>query len=72
MAAGAEAFANSVASGVEGVVVRSDEPYCDVCLADVMQMKPIEGAENDGARGFFKGIGKGLVGSVKLHMDFCR
>ncbi|THH01814.1 hypothetical protein EW026_g979 [Hermanssonia centrifuga] len=45
--AGAEAFANSVASGVEGVV-----------------LKPIEGAESDGAMGFFKGIGKGLVGVV--------
>jgi len=45
--AGAEAFANSVASGVEGVV-----------------MKPIEGAESEGALGFFKGVGKGIVGAV--------
>jgi len=45
--AGAEALANSVASGVEGVV-----------------MKPIEGAESGGAVGFFKGVGKGLVGAV--------
>lgn len=27
-------------------------------------MKPIRGAESEGAAGFFKGIGKGLVGSV--------
>ncbi len=27
-------------------------------------MKPIEGAESGGAAGFFKGIGKGLVGLV--------
>ncbi|CAL1695807.1 unnamed protein product [Somion occarium] len=47
VAAGAEAFANSVASGFEGVV-----------------LKPIEGAENEGALGFFKGVGKGLVGAV--------
>ncbi|KAF8640890.1 hypothetical protein AX17_000538 [Amanita inopinata Kibby_2008] len=45
VAAGGEAFANSVTSAVEGVV-----------------MKPIEGAETEGALGFFKGIGKGLVG----------
>ncbi|EIM83408.1 uncharacterized protein STEHIDRAFT_170692 [Stereum hirsutum FP-91666 SS1] len=45
--AGAEAFANSVASGAEGLV-----------------MKPIEGAESEGAVGFFKGVGKGLVGAV--------
>lgn len=47
VAAGAEALASSVASGVEGVV-----------------MKPIEGAESEGALGFFKGVGKGLVGAV--------
>ena len=29
-----------------------------------MQMKPIEGAESGGALGFFKGVGKGLVGFV--------
>ncbi|KAI5124698.1 hypothetical protein M0805_004304 [Coniferiporia weirii] len=45
--AGAEAFANSVASGVEGVL-----------------MKPIEGADAEGAFGFFKGMGKGLVGAI--------
>ena len=27
-------------------------------------MKPIEGAESEGALGFFKGVGKGLVGHV--------
>lgn len=27
-----------------------------------MQSKPLEGAEKDGAIGFFKGIGKGFVG----------
>lgn len=26
------------------------------------QMKPIEGAESGGALGFFKGVGKGIVG----------
>lgn len=30
-------------------------------------MKPIEGAETEGAVGFFKGIGKGLVGRVTKH-----
>lgn len=25
-------------------------------------MKPIEGAESEGAKGFFKGVGKGLIG----------
>jgi vacuolar protein sorting-associated protein 13A/C len=45
VAAGAEAFATSVASGMEGIL-----------------MKPIEGAESGGAAGFFKGVGKGVVG----------
>ncbi|KAJ7181657.1 vacuolar protein sorting-associated protein 13 [Mycena crocata] len=45
--AGGEAFANSMASAMEGVL-----------------MKPIEGAESEGAFGFFKGVGKGLVGAV--------
>ncbi|KAF5375265.1 hypothetical protein D9758_000284 [Tetrapyrgos nigripes] len=45
--AGGEAFANSVASAMEGVL-----------------MKPLEGAESEGAVGFFKGMGKGLVGAV--------
>jgi vacuolar protein sorting-associated protein 13A/C len=27
-------------------------------------MKPIEGAESEGALGFFKGVGKGLVGCL--------
>ncbi|KIY52729.1 hypothetical protein FISHEDRAFT_63685 [Fistulina hepatica ATCC 64428] len=47
VAAGGEALANSVASAMEGVV-----------------MKPIEGAESEGALGFFKGVGKGIVGVV--------
>ncbi|KAJ8463158.1 hypothetical protein ONZ45_g17681 [Pleurotus djamor] len=47
VAAGGEAFASSVASAMEGVL-----------------MKPIEGAETEGALGFFKGVGKGLVGAV--------
>ncbi|VDB84480.1 unnamed protein product [Peniophora sp. CBMAI 1063] len=47
VAAGAEAFASSVASGVEGVV-----------------MKPLEGAENEGAFGFFKGVGKGTLSAA--------
>ncbi|KAK7468899.1 Vacuolar protein sorting-associated protein 13 [Stygiomarasmius scandens] len=45
--AGGEAFANSVASAMEGVL-----------------MKPLEGAESEGAVGFFKGMGKGIVGAV--------
>ncbi|KAG7099216.1 hypothetical protein E1B28_001083 [Marasmius oreades] len=47
VAAGGEALASSVASAMEGVL-----------------MKPIEGAESEGALGFFKGMGKGLVGAV--------
>jgi len=31
-------------------------------MGDNHQMKPIEGAESEGALGFFKGVGKGLVG----------
>lgn len=59
-----DAFANSLASGVEGVVVRSSMSYLGEThiFTRHSQMKPIEGAESDGARGFFKGIGKGLVG----------
>lgn len=32
----------------------------------LLQMKPIEGAESEGAFGFFKGVGKGLVGYLKF------
>jgi vacuolar protein sorting-associated protein 13A/C len=32
-------------------------------------MKPIEGAETGGAVGFFKGVGKGLVGFVITSRD---
>ncbi|KAJ3917835.1 vacuolar protein sorting-associated protein 13 [Lentinula edodes] len=45
--AGGEALASSVASAMEGVL-----------------MKPLEGAESEGAVGFLKGMGKGLVGAV--------
>ena len=31
------------------------------------QMKPLEGAESEGAKGFFKGVGKGLIGCVNKH-----
>ena len=27
-------------------------------------MKPVRGAKEDGAAGFFKGVGKGLIGAV--------
>ncbi|KAG6900136.1 hypothetical protein C0993_002481 [Termitomyces sp. T159_Od127] len=47
VAAGGEAFANSVTSAMEGVL-----------------MKPIEGAGSEGPIGFFKGVGKGLIGVV--------
>ncbi|KAJ4486135.1 vacuolar protein sorting-associated protein 13 [Lentinula aciculospora] len=47
VAAGGEALASSVASAMEGVL-----------------MKPLEGAESEGAVGFFKGMGKGIVGAV--------
>jgi vacuolar protein sorting-associated protein 13A/C len=30
-------------------------------------MKPIEGAESEGALGFFKGVGKGLVGYERVN-----
>ena len=30
----------------------------------IVKMKPIQGAETGGAAGFFKGVGKGLVGFV--------
>lgn len=30
----------------------------------IVKMKPIQGAETGGAVGFFKGVGKGLVGFV--------
>ena len=59
--AGAEAFATSVASGLEGVVV-SVKIVIIHAHTHMTQVKPIEGAESEGAKGFFKGIGKGLVG----------
>ena len=33
-------------------------------------MKPIEGAETGGAFGFFKGVGKGLVGCVPFAVNW--
>ncbi|KAG6898100.1 hypothetical protein C0992_005427 [Termitomyces sp. T32_za158] len=63
-AAGGEAFASSVTSAMEGILV------CDVACPrralNLMsfQMKPIEGAGSEGPIGFFKGVGKGLVGYV--------
>ncbi|KAF7791866.1 hypothetical protein EIP86_002890 [Pleurotus ostreatoroseus] len=62
--AGAEAFATSVASGLEGVVVSVKIVIAVHAHTHMTQVKPIEGAESEGAKGFFKGIGKGLVGVV--------
>ena len=31
-------------------------------------MKPIEGAQSAGASGFFRGVGKGVVGWVELYL----
>lgn len=67
---GAEAFATSVASGMEGVFVSQALAILNTSLAHMNQMKPIEGAESEGATGFFKGIGKGLVGYVSLFGSF--
>ncbi|TIB10448.1 hypothetical protein E3P92_03204 [Wallemia ichthyophaga] len=47
VAAGANAFAVSIASGFEGLA-----------------LKPIEGAQRSGTGGFFKGVGRGIVGAV--------
>ncbi|KAM5373472.1 hypothetical protein ACJZ2D_006966 [Fusarium nematophilum] len=47
VAAGANSFITSVASGVGGLA-----------------RKPLEGAEQEGALGFFKGVGKGMIGVV--------
>ena len=62
MAAGAEAFASSVVSGVEGVVVSVALHRTSMTQLMPSQLKPIEGAESEGAKGFFKGVGKGLIG----------
>lgn len=62
VAAGAEALASSLASGVEGVVVSLIKLFGDAQVLIPMQLKPIEGAESEGAKGFFKGVGKGLIG----------
>lgn len=61
--AGGGALASSVASAFEGVLVSSSVVRFVHCLIPcTCQMKPIEGAESEGALGFFKGVGKGLVG----------
>lgn len=61
--AGGEALASSVASAVEGVVVRRS---CSLYRIDTtlrsVKTKPLEGAESAGALGFFRGVGVGLVG----------
>jgi len=63
VAAGGEALASSVTSAVEGVFVRT--PPSQHSVVDLPhQLKPIEGVETEGAFGFFKGVGKGLVGYV--------
>lgn len=62
VAAGAEALASSLASGVEGVVVSFINLFGEAQFLISVQLKPIEGAESEGAKGFFKGVGKGLIG----------
>ena len=63
VAAGGEALASSVVSAMEGIVVgliHSTSLF--LYLNEPAQTKPIQGAETEGAFGFFKGVGKGLVG----------
>ncbi len=55
-------MASSVTSAMEGVFVRMLIIYTTFQIHPTLQMKPIEGAESEGAFGFFKGVGKGLVG----------
>lgn len=63
VAAGGEAFASSVVSAMEGIVVGLFHSILLLlCLTEPCQTKPIQGAETEGALGFFKGVGKGLVG----------
>lgn len=70
MTSGAEAFANSVASGVEGVFVSiSTGAFLTFLLIFYTQTKPLEGADAEGASGFFRGLGKGLVGCVFLSQN---
>ncbi|KAG1730516.1 vacuolar protein sorting-associated protein 13, partial [Suillus paluster] len=38
--------------------------FLSLCLTESCQTKPIQGAEAEGALGFFKGVGKGVVGAV--------
>jgi hypothetical protein len=50
---------------MEGVFVRTCPPITHIIThSSVAKLKPIEGAESEGALGFFKGVGKGLVGFV--------
>jgi len=63
VAAGGEALASSVSSAMEGVFVRGASLIIFIILI-FAKLKPIEGAESEGAFGFFKGVGKGLVGFV--------
>lgn len=67
VAAGGEAFASSVTSAMEGVFVMS---FLILFFSDssCVKLKPIEGAESEGALGFLKGVGKGLVGFVSHWM----
>lgn len=64
MTAGGEALASSVTSAMEGVFVCGVRFGSQLFRLTVSQMKPIEGAESEGAIGFLKGVGKGLVGWV--------
>ena len=56
-------MASSVTSAMEGVFVRKTSLIILPMLI-FAKLKPIEGAESEGALGFFKGVGKGLVGFV--------
>ena len=67
--AGATSFVTSVASGVEGLAVSwlfllSPSSPSLLTRSRLSQTKPLEGAEQGGAAGFLKGVGKGLVGVV--------
>jgi vacuolar protein sorting-associated protein 13A/C len=60
--AGSEAFASSLASAVEGIVVGHNILSLAYDWLISHQTKPLEGAGTEGALGFFSGVGKGLVG----------
>lgn len=58
-----------MASAMEGVLVTLSAPFVCVLLTLASQIKPIEGAESEGAFGFFKGVGKGIVGyMIIIHL----